>query len=417
MLARGRVISSRYGLTPGKMDNALATLMDTLSQYTYSATLPVTASALLSNPGAAKEYTLQGMELAIHGLHHLDYSLLSLEHQLDHIDQARKIFQRLGAPVSGFRCPYLRWNIDTLTALKETGFIYDSSQAQAWDVGGEFSTDAYRRVLDFYRAQSMHEYPALPSWSDNLIRIPYSLPDDEALVDRLQLTDPGRMADIWLAMLDIAYNSGELFTLGLHPERALICQAALRSVLVKARSLSPNVWVARLDEIATWFRELGKATFEITPEQVSCSDDCHYHIKISAPDRATVLVRSADIKATTQPWIGSFQVVFANEFSFQSDKRPLVGLAPGSPAALQRFLRHQGYLVEVSAEPQVYSVYLDRHSFNPEDERPLLTELERGHWPIVRLSRWPELAYCGLAITGDVDAFTIWDYARRILAS
>ena len=50
MLARGRVISSRYGLTPRKMEAALATLTDTLSQYACSATLPVTASALLSNP-------------------------------------------------------------------------------------------------------------------------------------------------------------------------------------------------------------------------------------------------------------------------------------------------------------------------------------------------------------------------------
>ncbi|HSQ18462.1 MAG TPA: polysaccharide deacetylase family protein, partial [Anaerolineales bacterium] len=253
MLARGRVIASRYGLTPGKMEAALATLTDTLGQYACSATLPVTASALLSNPTAIKKNSLQGMELAIHGLHHLDYSKLSLEHQLKHLNRAREIFQRLGTPVAGFRCPYLRWNGDTLTALKEAGFAYDSSQALSWDVVDGLSTDAYRRALDFYGAQSVNKYPALPSWSDNLVRIPYSLPDDEALVDRLHITDADLMADIWLAMLDRAYHAGELFTLGLHPERAAVCQAALRAVLVKARSLSPSVWVARLDEIAVWF--------------------------------------------------------------------------------------------------------------------------------------------------------------------
>ena len=412
MLARGQVIASRYGLTPGKMEAALATLTDTLSQYACSATLPVTASALASNPTAIKKSSLQGMELAIHGLHHLDYSKLSLEDQLKHLHQAREIFQRIGTPVAGFRCPYLRWNGDTLTALKEAGFAYDSSQALSWDVVDGLSTDAYRRALDFYGAQSANKYPALPSWSDNLVRIPYSLPDDEALVDRLHITDADQMTDIWLAMLDRAYQAGELFTLGLHPERAAACQAALRAVLVTARSLTPKVWIARLDEIAAWFRDLGQATFEISHQ-----DSGLYHVKITAPNRATILVRSSEIKAATQPWIGDFQVVLSNEFSLRSDKRPLVGLAPGTPTSLQRFLRHQGYLVETSAHSQAYAVYLDRRTFQPEDERPLIAELERSPWPIVRLSRWPESARCGLAITGDVDAFTIWDYAKRILAN
>lgn len=412
MLVRGRVIASRYGLTPRKMNEALAVLMDTLSQYACPATLPVTASALASNPEAAKKYSHQDLELAIHGLHHLDYSLLSMERQRNHLRQAREIFQRLGVPVTGFRCPYLRWNEDTLTALKETGFTYDSSQALAWDVVDDWSTDAYRLALDFYRAQSTSSYPALPSWSDNLIRIPYCLPDDEALVDRLHITNESVMADIWLAMLDRAYQAGELLTLGLHPERAAVCQAALRAVLVKARSLTPSVWIARLDEISAWFRALGEATFEIRPE-----DDSLYHVKIIAPTRATVLVRSMEIMAASQPWMSDYHVVPTYEFALRSDKRPLVGLSPASPASLQSFLRHQGYLVEVTTDSQAYAVYLDQRSFQPEDERPLLTTLEAGHWPLVRLSRWPDAARCGLAITGDLDAFTIWDFGRRILAS
>jgi peptidoglycan/xylan/chitin deacetylase (PgdA/CDA1 family) len=412
MMERGRVIASRYGFTPRKMDKTFAVLMDTLSQYACPATIPVTASALASNPKLAHMYSHQGLELAIHGLHHVDYSLLSLERQLNHLRQAREIFQRLGAPVTGFRCPYLRWNVDTLTALKETGFTYDSSQALDMDVVEDLSTDAYRRALDFYRAQSANSYPALPGWSGNLIRIPYCLPDDEALVDRLHITDESVMADIWLAMLERAYQAGELFTLGLHPERASVCLAAMQAVLVKAHSLSPGVWIARLDEIAAWFRSLGETNFELHPESSNL-----FHVKISAPNRATVLVRAAEIMADKQPWIGEFHVVSTNAFTLRSDKRPLVGLSPGSPIALQRFLRHQGYLVEVSADSQAYAVYLDRRAFQAEDELPLLAGLERGDWPLVRLSRWPDAARCGLAITGDLDAFTIWDFGRRILAS
>ena len=159
MLARGRVIASQYGLTPGKMEAALTTLTDTLNQSACSATIPVTASALAANPAAINKDFLQGMELAIHGLHHVDYSKLSLEHQLDHLRQARGIFQRLGVPVTGFRCPYLRWNGDTLTALKETGFTYDSSQALAWDVVDGLPIDAYRRFM--VKASGVEEFRAV----------------------------------------------------------------------------------------------------------------------------------------------------------------------------------------------------------------------------------------------------------------
>ncbi|MDD5369345.1 MAG: polysaccharide deacetylase family protein, partial [Anaerolineaceae bacterium] len=266
MLARGQAIANRYGFTPRKMENAIAAWMNVLSRSACCATMPVTASTLASNPTISKKHSLQRVELAIHGLHHLDYSLLCLEQQLDHLRQAQSIFQRLGIAATGFRCPYLRWNQDTLTALQGTGFTYDSSQAMVWDVANDLSTDAYKRVLDFYRAQPVNSYPALPHWSDGLIRIPYSLPDDEALVDRIHLLDPTAMAEIWLEMMDCAYQGGELFTLGLHPERIHLCQAALQVVLERARTLSPGVWIARLDEIAAWYLALGKSTFEIHQE-------------------------------------------------------------------------------------------------------------------------------------------------------
>lgn len=412
MLVRGRKIFSHYGLTAEKMQIALAALQEPLNQYSCSATIPVTASALASNPRVARKKSFTNLEFAIHGLHHVDHSQLSQDQQLTHFQEAQVIFQELGISATGFRCPYLRWNQDTLVALKETGFKYDSSQALALDVVGGYATDAYHKVLDFYGAQSVNVYPALPSWSDNLIRIPYCLPDDEALIDRLHITDSGVMAYIWLAMLDYAYQNGELFTLGLHPERAALCQAALKAVLAKASSLSPGVWIARLDEIATWFQSL-----EQTKHKLQNEGGQLFYVQISSPDRARVLARSPEIIAVTEPWDVNFQIVFSNDFFLRSEKRPLIGLSPGSPLSLQRFLRSQGYLIEVSACSNEYSIYLDRDSFRHEDERSILKEIEGNHSTLVRLSRWPDGARCGLAITGDVDAFTIWDYIKRILGS
>ncbi|HSM23838.1 MAG TPA: polysaccharide deacetylase family protein, partial [Anaerolineaceae bacterium] len=399
------------GLTAGKMYNALAALMEPLNQYACSATIPVTASALASNPRAARRKSLKGLEFAIHGLHHVDYSQLSEDQQLAHFQEAQEVFQELGISGTGFRSPYLRWNEDTLSALKKTGFVYDSSQALVLDVVGGLATDSYHKVLDFYGAQSANDYPVLPSWSDNLIRIPYCLPDDEALVDRLRITDSGVMTYIWLAMLEHAYQYGELFTLGLHPERAAICQAALQAVLAKASSLSPGVWIARLDEIATWFKSVEQTVFKIQNEGGQL-----FYAQISAPDRARILARSPEIIAATEPWDVDFQIVCSNNFFLRSEKRPVIGLSPDSPKPLKKFLRSQGYLTELSADSEAYSIYLDRDTFCHEDERSILKEIEGNHSTLVRLSRWPDGARCGLAITGDVDAFTIWDYVKRMRA-
>jgi peptidoglycan/xylan/chitin deacetylase (PgdA/CDA1 family) len=409
MLRRGKAIISRYGSTSLKIDAALAQLMEILKQFSCQATLPVTAVALKRQSAIAHKYQALGAELALHGLVHVDYSQLDPEIQVDHLRRSRRLFEQVGVHPAGFRCPYLRWSAGTLAALRECGFAYDSSQAVAWDVTDSTETDAYRRVLDFYGAQFASEYPALPRMTDGLVRIPYCLPDDEALVERLRLTDDRAMAEPWLAMLDRTYQAGELFTLGLHPERVPQCQGALRAVLEKARSLNPSVWIARLDEVVAWYLALGQTSFEI------CQDDQDWsRITLHAPPRAAILVRSLDVKAATQPWADSYHHISENEIIFRSSKRPFIGLSPDCPPALGDFLRHQGYLTEISWQPQAYACYLQRDCFSPEDERPLLTELDQGAWPLVRLARWPGGARCGLAVTGDVDAFTLWDFGRRL---
>jgi hypothetical protein len=76
-------------------------------------------------------------------------------------------------------------------------------------------------------------------------------------------------------------------------------------------------------------------------------------------------------------------------------------------------LRQQGYFVEIGADPGRCAFYLERKSFDRQDERPLLKELEGGDWPLVRLGRWPEGAQSALCVTGDIDAFTLMDYALR----
>jgi peptidoglycan/xylan/chitin deacetylase (PgdA/CDA1 family) len=410
MLARGAAIANRYGLTPTKIDNAMSQLSNTLEQFQCQATIPVTALPLSRNVDIARQFPAHGLELAVHGLSHVDYRLLSAEIQLDHIQQAKRIFEQARIPVTGFRSPYLRWNEDTLTTLKASGFIYDSSQALDMGVTEGLETSSYRRALEFYQAQVSSQHPALPRLDAGLVRIPYCLPDDEALVERLKITDSRTMAELWLAMLERTYEAGELFTLGLHPERVSLCQQALEAVLRKARSVSPRVWIARLDEIATWYQALGQVTFDAQQE---ASD--RLHIKIQAPPEATILLRSLEVDGATEPWSEGYNRLMTNEFTVLNCKRPFIGLPSDTPSSLVSFLKHQGYLVEINANSQATSYYFECTHFEPEDERQMLVELNKSDISLLRLGRWPAAARSALAITGDIDAFTLWDYGRRIL--
>ncbi len=105
----------------------------------------------------------------------------------------------------------------------------------------------------------------------------------------------------------------------------------------------------------------------------------------------------------------------SNEFTIPYTEKPWIGLPPQRPEPLELFLRHQGFLTEISTEPAQFSYYFDQTTFKPEDERTLLLALEDKNKPLLRLGRWPGGAQAALAVTGDVDAFTIWDYGMRII--
>jgi len=410
LVKRARSIGARYGLGVAKMDRTLQGFVDILQEFECGATFPITASVLARHAPLVQKYQMQNIEFAIHGLFHVDYSQLSQNEQNKHLERSREIFERAQVWMAGFRGPYLRWNPDTLTAIGSADLSYDSSQAVHWDVVDGYLTDDYQHVLGFYRSRSAEDYPALPRRVGNLVQIPYCVPDDEALVERLKLSDVGAKIDIWLAILERTYDLGELFTLGLHPERIGLLQEPLAAVLARARELSPGVWIARLDEITRWWQARSQATLEVVAEEEGV-----FHLSVHGPPGTIPLTRNVEVKAPTETWGNGFDRVRTTSFHFHARGRPFVGLSPDSDARLSDFLRQQGYLIETSPEGQAYSIYLHRPTFTCEDERPLLKQLNHRGIPLIRLARWPNGAQSALCVTGDIDAMTLWDYGLRVI--
>jgi hypothetical protein len=102
-------------------------------------------------------------------------------------------------------------------------------------------------------------------------------------------------------------------------------------------------------------------------------------------------------------------------FSLRAPCRPFVGLSPATSPRLTDFLWQQGYIVEVSMESGRYACYFDQVEFVAGQERRLLAQIEEVGRSLVRLGRWPNGARSALAITGDIDALTLWDYGLRLL--
>ncbi len=409
-LRRSVKIARHYGPTPGKMSRALDQFTELLHRFACPATFPVTSVTLRRHPQWIQPYVAEGFEFAIHGYRHVDHAQLSLAEQLSDLARARKLFEDLGIKARGFRGPYLHANADTLTAVRRQNLAYDSSQGLAWDVLDGHEGPAYRDGLKFYGALSAETYPSLPLLKDGLVRIPYSLPDDEALIERLPFELPPQMNVPWLAILNRTHALGELFVLGLHPERIAACLAPLEAVLIEARQRMPVVWIARLDEIADWWR--ARAATEI--EVIRTGED-QLHLAVNGPPGTTALMRDVRVDAPATPWADGYRQVTELSFTIRTKNRPFIGLSPASPPALVDFLRQQGYIVQISDKPHRYSYYLDRTAFTPEEQRPLLAEIEGTAKPLVRLGRWPNGARSALAVTGDIDALTLWDYGLRFV--
>lgn len=408
--ARTGMIADRFGPTPSRMDGRLARYVDIAQEFGVRPTLPITASVLARHPKLIRGYVDRNVEFAIHGLVHEDHAALDLRTQRERMAKAGGIFASAGIPFAGFRGPYLRYNGATNEAARDLGLIYHSSQAVAFgvlpkDLSGA-QVAAYRRALELYGAPDAEQVVVRPRDEGGLVMIPVAIPDDEIMVDRLGL-DQEAQAKAWLAILRRTHERGQLFTMQFHPERIPHTGEVLEVVLREAQRLRPQVWIAALDELATWWLRRRRAVLAV--EQVG---DERYWVRLEGEPEATLLVRGLSPGGAT-PWCGRDLIAQAPAFEVGGAVKPVVGVPPSATRALLDFLREEGFAVEVSEDRERFGAYIELPSDGRFDEIAVLAEIESAPGPLVRLWRWPNGARCALAVTGDIDALTLQDFALR----
>jgi peptidoglycan/xylan/chitin deacetylase (PgdA/CDA1 family) len=414
LVRRMWAISRSYGLKPNRMEQALERFVTVLETHGGRATLPVPAVTLARQLALVRRLEARGIELAVHGWTHIPLDTRSADEQHAHLHRAREAFIAAGIQATGFRAPYLGRDENLRVAAEDVGFTYVSNQPILWDVleTETFEPAAYatyERAIAFYSPWRAKERLSLPQLYNHMVEIPVSLPDDEMLGDRL-----GATADViervWRRILADTHRRGELFTIQLHPERIARCADGLSAVLAEARTLSPAVWLARLDEIAAWWQARTAATVEI-----SDVGDGRFRLSVAGPSGSTLLARGVAVDAPTKVWSDDYRQVEAMSFTLHAPTRPFIGLSPATSPKLADFLRQQGYIAETTRQSHGYSYYFDQAEFSFQHERPLLAQIEGMDRPLVRLCRWPAGARSALAITGDIDALTLWDYGLRLI--
>jgi peptidoglycan/xylan/chitin deacetylase (PgdA/CDA1 family) len=414
LIRRTWSIARFYGLEPSRMERALQRFIAILETHGGRATLPIPAVTLVRQPDLVRRLQAGGIELAVHGWTHIPLDDRPREEQEAHLRRARNAFEVAGIQATGFRAPYLRRDDNLRAAAKAVGFDYVSNQPILWDAleGETFSPATratYQRAVAFYAPWRANQRPSLPQLRNGLVEIPVSLPDDEILGDRLGGGND-LVERVWRRILVDTHRRGELFTIQLHPERIDGCAQGLSVVLSEARRLAPPVWLARLDEIAAWWRARADASV-----MAAEAGGDQLHVTVTGPDGTAVLARGVKVDAPTEAWTDTYRQVRAKSFAMRAPIRPFIGVSPASPPELGRFLRRQGYVVETTPEANRHAYFFDRPEFAAGHGRALLDLIESTHRPLVRLGLWPRGARSALAITGDIDALTLWDYGLRLL--
>ena len=407
-LSRTRQIASRFGATAASMTRRLDRYEAITSAHGVRPTWPTTACVLERHPDLLRRYAERGVELALHGLVHGDHAALDHARQRATIARAIELFRRSGIRASGFRGPYLRYNSATLDALRALGIRWHSSQAVAFPLVSrecdQRAVTQFALALRLYTAVDAQTVAVRPRLRDGLVDIPVAVPDDEILLDRLRLSEPGLSAE-WQHILELTYERGDLFTIQLHPERIDELGSALDASLAAARGRTPAIYIARLDDISSWWLRRARSSLRVTP-----AGPGRVRVSLEADADATLLVRG--LAVASEPWYGRDHRCQLRAFDADTERLPAVGVSRRSPPEVASFLAEEGFATLISDDAGRFGAYID--VADPAwSERAVLDAILASPGPLVRIWRWPNGARSALAVTGDIDALTLRDFVVR----
>jgi peptidoglycan/xylan/chitin deacetylase (PgdA/CDA1 family) len=387
----------------------LSDLEDFSKDSGFRFTFFVTASLLKYHRDLIAQLSALGHEVAVHGQYHIRLNAHDLEVQRLHVLESHESFKQAGFHVTGFRCPYLAFNEDTLAALKESEYSWTSGKVLLFSES--FSDiDGLDRLGSLYHV-TRYAACSLPEYCGGVLELPVTAPDDEMLLERQRVRDPLNMVHRWTDLLERASQTGEFYHLFFHPERFDLVNGALKDVIQTAREM--KIWTTTLGDLAAWWHSRREISWRVensaTPKLwVSTAAGLSILVKDNSLAQAGFIGghRPADKVQDCD----SEQCYLAGVDGVQFT----VGLNPNSDASVAEFLVNEGFFVVRAESPGRHSLYLDWKDPLDEDGKRLIMERIRSHdRPLLRVWRWPENCRSAMAISADVCAINLRDFIDR----
>lgn len=393
---------SRYGITSRKAKQRTHDLVRLLSRYGCAPTLATPGFVIDRNRSFIRRLAEDGVDIAFHGYDHVDFSGLSREQSHRQVDRAVQAFNDAGIAIGGFRCPYLSYSHDMDGYMPHGLFSYSSNEALWWDVSdGAQGGAMFDQLSTFYAATPAKDALILPRRVGDLIEIPVSLPDDLQLFDGLG-SRVDRVGRSWVELLDRVHRDAGVFALLMHPETFWDLAAAYEALLESAHRRTPAVWLATLQDVAVWWREL--ESFGVVRADAS--------LRLRCSERGMVLERVDGEGSAVAP---GYRAIESREVAVTGNELPLLGVERGAPDARIARLRELGYLVADPADAARCTVRIESSLIETATDRELVAHIEGTPGRLVRFWHWPDGVRSALCFTGDLDALSLGDYARRLV--
>jgi hypothetical protein len=424
-LRRLWTVFTRFNFSEKRSRRALHAITNSLQAVNAGPTFFIPAVVLNRHPRLITEIARQGAEIGIHGYVHNDYRSLTEKQQYQQTEAAISVFKRVKMAHEGFRNPYLGWTEASRRVFAALGLSYESNDAVLHHVLDldQFSPllrGGFEKSLALFQAIPCTTYTLRPHLEGKLVLLPTSLPDDEMLFDRLRITNPAEVGCIWSSVMQRVYEHGGIYTLNLHPERGTLCKPALDLLLATARSQPRPIWVARLGEVAAWWKERSQFRMQITPQEPG-----RWLVEAPCSPRATLIARHMEVvDHPTTPGAADEVWLSSQRFMVSAPRCPCLAVSPQTPQGVLHFLQEAGYPAipcpPGDARNYALSIDLPEGLGNTREQRiqqcsALVDQIEQCEAPFLRFGCWPDGSQAALSVTGDIDSVTIQDFFLRIL--
>lgn len=406
------MILSMYGISSKSTILKIVRFKRLTSKYNYTPTIFVTGDLIKKNRKQFKALFAKGVQLGLHGYHHIDHAQLPKKYQLKYFRKAIREFKHNELVLSGFRSPYLRFNKETEISVYDAGLQWTSNTVIFYC--DEKKLNKYKKyynisqlINNFYTKAENEYRKAIPHFKGKLLEIPVTLPDDEILIDRKRIFDSDILSKIWINMIEKSYKQEELINLVFHPERFDIYSNPLENILLFATK-KKDIWLAPLDHIAKWWIEKEKIipyfkSISNTTKKICLEGSERITIHLNHPDGTKSILKDKDSEGN---YIVKTKKIPAIHTPTNNEKR----------SACVKWLKNEGFLLINNFNPDDCAISLDKIDDGHGQISPteIKEKLKQAKGPILQYSRWPNNYKSALAITMDLDGLNLLDFIKRI---